>query len=119
MLVDRTRNTQILADLSVANEIDFPELWQDQQNLVLAIDVVNSDGSPATDLFNLSDTFSLAIAQDFNHGTPVLTETLDAGFNLVADRADVDVVNGKLSVQLDGFKEDMVTFLRKKREGTD
>ncbi len=122
MLIARGQNIQILSDGAAANEGQFPELWQDQQNIVLHIDVVEDDGvTPVTDLFNTTDTFFLAIAQDFDHATTVLTDTDDSGFNNLADRADLDVENGKLSVRLDGFRAELVAFfltLADRREQT-
>ena len=116
VFIERKRNVQVLAGNAQANAVDFPELWVDQQNVVLHIDLINADGTPVTDLFNLNDTFSLAIAEDFDHGTTVLSDTDDSGFNVPAHRSDLDVVNGKISVLLNGFKTEFIDFLDKKRE---
>lgn len=82
-----------------------------QQNLVIGVDFVDSDGVPVTDLLTLTDTFSFTADNDFATGTPLKLLSTDSEFNIVGDRPDLDVVNGKISFRIDAATLDLETLL--------
>ena len=89
----------------------FPQTFLKQQDLVLAIDFIRNEGVAVTDLFLNDDVFGFAAAQDFDVATALLLQTSDSGFNVSGDRPDLDVPNGKISVQIDADSGPLATFL--------
>lgn len=98
-------------DGNTLGDASFPQTFLKQQDLVLAIDFVRNLGLPVTDLFTLTDAFGFAADKDFSTATALLMQTSDSGFNVLNDRPDLDVENGKISVQLDADTTQLESFL--------
>ena len=90
---------------------DLPIISRRQKDIVLAIDLVRSDGSAVDDLIELTDTFTWAVDDDFDQTTVPKMKTTNSGFNIPGDRPDLDKVNGKLSLRMDADTAPLATDL--------
>lgn len=84
-----------------------------QQNQILAINLVRNGGAPVDDLITNTDVFSWVaeLKDDFDQTTVVQMKTTNSGINQIGDRPDLDILNGKLSVQLDADTAELLTSL--------
>jgi len=90
---------------------DLPIISRRQKDIVLAIDLVRSNGSAVSDLIELTDTFTWAVDLDFDQTTVPKMKTTNSGFNIPGDRPDLDIVNGKLSLRMNADTGELATDL--------
>lgn len=73
------------------------------EDLVIAMDFIRSDGNPVTGWLDGTETYSFVARQVFTGGSTKILETLDVGFNVPLDRPDLDIANAKISFRVDAF----------------
>ena len=88
-----------------------PVVFRDLEDIVFTMDFFRDNGTLATDVFELTDTWSFEADDDFDEASTSLIQSLDAEFNIGGDRSDLDVAGGKISWRVDTTSTNLETAI--------